>query len=142
MPICYIGLGSNLNNPPQQIAHALQAIDALPESQRLQTSSLYHTKPVGPQDQPDFVNAVTKISTELTPRALLQQLQAIERQQGRRPSYRWGPRVIDLDILLYGEQTIHEPDLIIPHPRMWERAFVMDPLSELMDPPYSTEHQS
>jgi len=131
MAMCYIGLGSNLQHPRQQIQQALQLIDQLPKSQRLKTSNFYDTAPVGPQDQPDFVNAVTQIQTQLEPLVLLRHLQAIEQQQGRKPSCRGGPRVIDLDILLYGQQTIYCPELTIPHPRMWERAFVLEPLHEI-----------
>lgn len=131
MQICYIALGSNLNDPRKQIEKALLALDNLPDTLRLKTSKLYQTKPVGPQQQSDFINAVVKYETSLPPLTLLAELKQIEQQQGRTLTYRWGPRVIDLDILLYGDQKMDLPELTIPHPHMLERLFVLIPLQEI-----------
>ncbi len=130
----YIGLGSNLQNPVEQIYEAIVTIMSLPRSTWCGVSSLYISKPQGPQDQPDFVNAVAVVDTELTPRALLTILQQQEKAQGRVKTRHWGERVIDLDILLYGNVVMNEPDLVIPHPRMQERSFVMVPLLEVILP--------
>jgi len=128
----YIGLGSNLNNPCRQIKTAFQALANLTQTRLLQQSSLYTSKPLGPQDQPDYINAVAKITTQLTPQTLLASLQSIEKQQGRvRHNIHWGARSLDLDILLYGHQTIHEKNLQIPHSQMLKRAFVLYPLCEI-----------
>jgi 2-amino-4-hydroxy-6-hydroxymethyldihydropteridine diphosphokinase len=131
MEDCYIGLGSNLEDPPEQLRLALMFIDRLPDTQRLKTSSFYQTKPVGFTHQPDFTNAVTKIQTALEPLVLLMYLQCIEQQLGRKRLFRGEPRIIDLDLLLYGNQTINESGLIVPHPRMWQREFVLTPLREI-----------
>lgn len=131
MQNCYIALGSNLNNPEQQIQQALLSLDELPNSKCIKTSGIYQTKPVGPQQQPDFCNAVTKLQTILDPLRLLMELKRIEQQQGRMPSYHWGPRIIDLDILLYGKEKVNLPELTIPHPHMLERLFVLIPLQEI-----------
>lgn len=130
----WIGLGSNLDDPPARLEAALAAIDRLPRSRRVSTSPFYRTIPVGPADQPppdqpDFCNAVTAVDTGLAPLALLDALQAIEAAQGRRRTRRWGPRSLDLDILLYGDRYIDEPRLRVPHPRLHERAFVLVPLA-------------
>lgn len=133
--MAYIGLGSNLDEPQQQITVAVQALTSLPASQFIQVSSLYLTKALlpeaRPEPQPDYVNAVVELQTELQPAALLANLQAIEQRQQRQHDYRWGPRNIDLDILLYGEHVIKQPDLIIPHPGLHKRAFVLYPLHEI-----------
>lgn len=128
----YIGLGSNLANPVEQIKSARTAITQIPEVQELAFSSLYHSSPMGPQDQPDYVNAVMCIATDLPPIDLLRCLQRIENEQGRvRKGERWGARTLDLDVLIYGEQIIELPDLIVPHIGLAERAFVLYPLHEI-----------
>lgn len=128
----YVGLGSNLAQPISQVEQALQALASLPGTTLIAHSSLYRTRPVGPQDQPDFVNAVAGLSTALLPEELLDELQHLEQQQGRvRSGERWGPRSLDLDLLLYGGQVIASERLQVPHPRMTERAFVLYPLAEI-----------
>ncbi len=127
----YIGLGSNLNKPAQQIESAQQQIAALPQVELVAHSPLYRSNPVGPQDQPDYVNAVTHIKTRLAPLELLQQLQAIENAHGRLRLVRWGARTLDLDVLLYGEQLIDLPTLQVPHPELTRRAFVLYPLADV-----------
>ncbi len=128
----FIGLGSNLASPAMQIKSAHEAIAALPSIRELAFSSLYHSAPMGPQDQPDYINAVMAIETALSPSALLNDLQHIEQTHGRiRQGQRWGARTLDLDILIYGEQLIELPDLTIPHSGITERAFVLYPLFEI-----------
>ncbi len=128
----YIGLGSNLATPAIQIEAARSAISALEPIQELAFSSLYQSPPMGPQDQPDYVNAVMAIKTSLSAICLLRALQKIELDQGRvRKEERWGARTLDLDILLYGQQVIDLPDLIVPHYGIAERAFVLYPLQEI-----------
>ena len=129
--IAYIGLGSNLQDPPSQLQRALAAIAWLPDTQLLEQSSLYRSAALGYADQPDFVNAVAKIATALTPQALLQALLKIEHQQGRERTFRNAPRILDLDVLLYDDLQLHEPGLTIPHPQMHLRAFVLQPLLEI-----------
>ena len=135
METFYIGLGSNLSgsmgDPQQQIQTALEKISDHPEIHELNTSSFYRTSPVGPQDQPEFINAVAQAKTSLTPLALLDYLQKIENEHGRERKEHWGARTLDLDILIFGQQSIHNTRLIIPHPRIEERAFVLVPLIEL-----------
>ena len=128
----YIGLGSNLQDPENQIRRALLAMQGLPGVELLKSSSLYQSQPMGPPDQPDFVNAVAKVSTVLDPAGLLLVLQRIEyiHQRVRKPQ-RWGPRTLDLDILLYGDLEIDTERLRIPHPGMSEREFVLIPLQEI-----------
>lgn len=128
----YIGLGSNLDSPAAQVAAAIDALADLPDSTLRAVSSYYSNPPMGPQDQPDYVNAVVALDTRLAPRALLDAMQAIERSQGRdRSVQRWGPRTIDLDLLLYGDAVIAEDHLTVPHPGIHERAFVLVPLAEI-----------
>lgn len=128
----YIGLGSNLANPVEQIKSARAAITQIPGLQELAFSSLYHSAPMGPQDQPDYVNAVMGIATDLPPIELLRCLQQIENEQGRvRKDQRWGARTLDLDVLLYGDQIIDLADLIVPHMGLADRAFVLYPLFEI-----------
>jgi len=130
--IVYIGLGSNLSTPAEQIKGARQAIDALAGVQEVACSSLYRSPPMGPQDQPDYVNAVMAVETDLPAIEFLRYLQKIELDHGRvRKDERWGARTLDLDILLYGEQVINHPDLIVPHYGLAERAFVLYPLQEI-----------
>ena len=127
----FIGLGSNLGDPAAQIRRALRALAALPETRLVRQSSLYRNPPAGYLNQPEFINAVARIETRLAPRDLLEELLAIERAHGRVRDIPNGPRTLDLDILLYGERTVREPGLTIPHPRMLERAFVLLPLAEI-----------
>lgn len=127
----YIGLGSNLNHPQQQIQQALQALRQLPETRLVQHSALYRSVPLGPSLQPDYINAVAVLVTQLPPLALLTQLQAIELQQGRvRTEVRWGPRILDLDMLLYDNQQSQDSLLTLPHAGLYERNFVLYPLYE------------
>lgn len=127
----FIAIGSNLAEPAQQVLHALYAIANLPATRLSARSSLYLTAPVGYADQPDFINAVARINTKLTPHALLDALLEIEQQFGRERTFRNAPRVIDLDVLLYNDLQQHDAGLTLPHPRMHERAFVLAPLMEI-----------
>lgn len=128
----YIGIGSNLDDPERQVRSAIVALEHLPESRIVRASRLFRTQPWGRTDQPAFVNAAALLSTRLEPRALLEALLGIERGHGRhRDGTRWGPRVLDLDILLYGDESIEEPGLEIPHPHIAERAFVLLPLADI-----------
>jgi len=130
--IAYIGLGSNLASPVAQIKSARTAIAVIAGVQELGFSSLYSSAPMGPQDQPDYVNAVMAIATDLSPIALLRCLQDIENNQGRvRTGEQWGARTLDLDVLLYGDQKIDLPDLTVPHKGLAERVFVLYPLFEI-----------
>lgn len=129
--LAYIGLGSNLEQPRQQVASALDELDALPLSRVSSASRLYSSRPVGPQDQPDFVNAVAALETQLSPLALLDQLQALEQRHRRRRERHWGPRTLDLDVLLFNTTPVDHPRLQVPHPYMHERAFVLRPLLEI-----------
>lgn len=129
--IAYIGLGSNLHQPIQQIKQALLALDSLPESYLLSYSSFYQSAPMGPQDQPPFINAVAKLATSFTPLELLDQLQAIENQQGRVREERWGARTLDLDLLLYDHTIMQSDRLTLPHYGIKDRDFVLKPLAEL-----------
>ena len=129
----YIGLGANLNQPDEQIIRALEAIAKLADSALLNHSSLYSSKPLGPQQQPDYVNAVAVLQTDLQPQELLEQLQKIELEQGRqRKAERWGPRSLDLDIILFGNRKIQTASLTIPHYHFHTREFVLYPLSEIV----------
>jgi len=130
--VAYIGLGSNLSSPETQLKAARLAITDLPGVCEMAFSSLYRSPPMGPQDQPDYVNAVMAIGTDMSAIELLRCLQKIELDQGRvRKDQRWGARTLDLDILLYGQQMINQPDLIVPHYGLAERAFVLYPLQEI-----------
>lgn len=128
---CYIGLGSNLDQPVEQLGRALQALQQLPDSRWVGASSLYCSPPLGPQDQPDFINAVACLDTLLPPLELLAALQAIEQQHQRVRLRHWGPRTLDLDLLLYGDQSLDLPQLTVPHPGLALRDFVLWPLAEL-----------
>lgn len=128
----YIGLGSNQASPIEQLQRAITALKQSEEVTLVRCSAMYGSKPMGPQDQPDFVNAVAELSTELSPLALLKYLQSIEQIHGRqRNANRWGPRTLDLDILLFGDSSIELPDLIVPHYGLSEREFVLYPLLEI-----------
>ena len=130
MEVAYVGLGSNLAEPQRQLASALRAIASIPSTRLIAQSSFYATAPWGRRDQPDFVNAVAKLETDLSARSLLAELLAIEQRAGRqRDGDRWGPRILDLDILVYGRSRIDEPALRVPHPHLHERAFVLVPLA-------------
>lgn len=131
MSIVYIALGSNLNMPIQQLKLAIQAMADLPDTEIKKVSSLYQSQPLGPQDQPDYVNAVACLDTGLSPLALLDALQNIENEQGRIRLRRWGERTLDLDILLYDNQIIHNERLTVPHYDMQNREFVIVPLYEI-----------
>lgn len=129
---CYIGLGANLDEPVAQLQQAVQALQQLAGSTLVAVSGFYGSKPMGPQDQPDYVNAVAAIDTTLTAEQLLDALQQIEQQQGRqRKAERWGPRTLDLDILLYGNQVIATERLTVPHYGLRVREFVLYPLYEI-----------
>lgn len=128
----YIGIGSNLEDPIRQVQRAFQALNGILASSFVARSPLYRTAPVGgPPDQPDFINAVAALDTGLTPAQLLAVLQALEAAQGRVRTVRWGPRVLDLDLLLYDQLTSDDPWLTLPHPRLHERAFVLYPLHDI-----------
>jgi len=129
--VCFIGLGSNLGESCNQLRMALADIGQLPGTQLLACSSLYRSAPVGYLDQPDFVNAVAKIATTLTPQKLLASLLHIERRHGRERAFPNAPRTLDLDVLLYDDLQIHEAGLTVPHPQMHLRAFVLQPLLEI-----------
>lgn len=145
MVVASIGLGSNLGQPREQIYTALGELNGLPQTQLLAQSSLYRSPPLGlpkgspnvdspntgPSDQPDYINAVAMVETALSPLALLEALQALEHAHGRERSARWGPRTLDLDLLLYGDLMLHSETLTIPHPGLYERNFVLYPLAEL-----------
>ena len=127
----FIGLGSNLLNPSEQVLQAMQAISRLPDTRVVARSSLYRSAPVGYLEQPDFINAVVKIETALAPLALLQALLALEQENGRTREFQNAPRTLDLDVLLYDEIRHHEHGLTVPHPQMHRRAFVLQPLLEI-----------
>ena len=129
--VAFIGLGSNLNNPVSQVELAITNLAKLPKTQLLKSSSLYFSKPQGPQDQPDFVNAVAKVETGLSAEELLTALQEQERAHGKKKIREWGERIIDLDILLFGEQVIKTANLQIPHPQLSLRDFVLIPLQQV-----------
>ncbi len=128
----YIGLGSNLADPQAQVRTALAELDEISNTNLVKASSLYVSKPMGPSDQPDYINAVAKISTQLSPEELLTALQEIEQDhQRKRKQERWGPRTLDLDIIMYGEQQMDTKKLQIPHYGVAVREFVLVPLQEL-----------
>ena len=129
--LAYIGLGSNLESPIEQVRTAVDELATLPLTRLVAASSLYASRPVGPQNQPDFINAVAALETRLSPLALLDQLQALEQRHRRRRQRHWGPRTLDLDLLLYAHDDIQTPRLNVPHPQMTARAFVLAPLAEI-----------
>ncbi len=132
MPRAYIGIGSNLGMPRRQVEAALAELRQVPHSALLVQSPLYRSKPVGPQDQPDYINAVAAVDTGLEALDLLEALQSIEqRYDRRRDGERWGARTLDLDILLYGDQQIDSDRLQVPHPEMPRRGFVLQPLHDI-----------
>ncbi|MGA9665919.1 MAG: 2-amino-4-hydroxy-6-hydroxymethyldihydropteridine diphosphokinase [Gallionella sp.] len=129
--VAFIGLGSNLEHPHRQLQQAFVDLEGLPDTRLLARSSLYRSAPLGCTDQPDFVNAVAKIATDLAPQALLDALLRIEHQHGRERTFRNAPRTLDLDVLLYDGLQLHGHGLTIPHPQMHKRAFVLQPLLEI-----------
>ncbi|WP_258576348.1 2-amino-4-hydroxy-6-hydroxymethyldihydropteridine diphosphokinase [Candidatus Pantoea persica] len=132
MTRAYLALGSNLADPLQQVDAALRALDALPDTTRVATSAFYRTPPYGPPNQPDYLNAAVALETALAPKALLDHTQRIELEHGRvRKSERWGPRTLDIDIMLFGQLSLNTPRLIVPHYDMYNRAFMLVPLLEL-----------
>lgn len=132
MTLAYVGLGSNIDDPRQQVATAIAALDKLPSTRLSRYSSLYRSAPWGMVDQPDFFNAVAELQTELDAASLLEKLLEIEHRLGRRrDGLRWGPRRIDLDLLVHGVEATMSATLQLPHPRIGERAFVLMPLAEI-----------
>ena len=132
MTLAYIAIGSNLASPLEQVNAAVQALGEIPQSKIVAVSSFYRTPPLGPQDQPDYLNAAVVLETALDAETLLDNTQRIELQQGRvRKAERWGPRTLDLDLLLYDDQVLDGPELTLPHPRLHLRAFVLVPLAEI-----------
>ena len=133
MTTAFVGIGSNLGEPERQIAAALEQLAAEDGIDVVAVSTLRETEPVGYLEQPNFLNGAAQLETELAPSELLERLLAIEGRLGRvrGEGPRFGPRTIDLDLLLYGDESISEPGLTVPHPRMWERRFVLEPLAEL-----------
>ena len=127
----FIGIGSNIADPESQVHSAQQALKTLPMTRFIGCSSMYKSPPMGPQDQPDYINAVTELETLLTPHDILDCLQKIEEQQGRVRGRHWGERTIDLDLLLYGDELIADARLKVPHLGIAQRAFVLYPLAEI-----------
>lgn len=127
----FIGLGSNLAEPSVQLAQAVIRLAALPDTELVAQSPFYRSRPVGPQDQPDFVNGAVWLRTTLSPLALLDHMQEIEQAHGRVRVQHWGPRTLDLDLLVYGDETLSEPQLTVPHPELPNRDFVLQPLLDL-----------
>ena len=132
MTLAYIALGSNLASPLAQVQAAIHALGEIPHSRVVNVSSFYRTPPLGPQDQPDYLNAAVALETTLSPEALLDHTQRIELQQGRvRKAERWGPRTLDLDIMLFGDALINSERLTVPHSDMRNRGFMLWPLFEI-----------
>ena len=131
MATAYIGLGSNLDNPVARIESAIHALKRFPGTTLLCCSSCYRSKPVGPQNQPDYINAVARVDTSLTAVQLLENLQAVENRQDRVRTRRWGPRTLDLDLLLFDDLVLQSDTLTLPHPEMHRRGFVLYPLYEI-----------
>ena len=128
----YVGLGSNLQGPVKQLEKTFEELNAIPVTRLMKQSSLYRSEPFGGVEQPDFVNAVAALLTQLSAQDLLRELQRIENERGReRGDVRWGPRILDLDLLVYSDQVIDELDLSVPHPGISERNFVLLPLGEI-----------
>lgn len=127
----FVGLGSNLGDPEEQVRHAFEALDDLALTRLVASSPLYRSDPIGPPGQPDYINAVAHLCTGLGAIELLDALQSIESRQGRVRAVRWGPRTLDLDLLLFGNEIIDSPRLTVPHPHLAERAFVLLPLRDV-----------
>ena len=131
MTLAYVGIGSNLDDPQAHVTRAFGELAALPRTRLKARSSLYRSAPVGYAGQPDFINAVAALDTDLSARKLLEGMRGIEQTHGRKRSFANAPRTLDLDLLLYGKETITTAELVVPHPRMHERAFVLKPLLEI-----------
>lgn len=132
MMTCYILLGSNLEEPVQQVKTALSELNEISKTKLIKQSKFYLSKPLGTIPQPDYVNVVAELNTHLTAHELLEELQLIEKKHGRvKTTRRWGPRTLDLDLLLYGNKIINSPSLIVPHPELKQRNFVLFPLAEI-----------
>lgn len=131
MITAYIALGSNIGDREAHIGLARRRLATFPATRLLAMSRLYETQPVGPAGPDKFLNAAAAVQTSLPPRELLEHLLRIERMAGRERHIRWGPRTLDLDLLLYGDTVLHEDDLTVPHPRLHERRFVLEPLAEI-----------
>ena len=131
MTKAYVGLGSNLDDPRSQVTRAIAELGAIAETRLVKQSSLYRTEPVGYAAQPDFINAVAEVDTALDAPRLLGELHAIEARHRRVRSFANAPRTLDLDLLLFGSEKIDTAPLVVPHPRMHERAFVLEPLLEI-----------
>lgn len=131
MTDAFIGLGSNLADPTAQLARAVTELATLPDTTLVAQSAFYSSHPVGPQDQPDFVNGAVWLRTRLRPLQLLDHLQEIERHHGRERKQHWGPRTLDLDLLIFGDHTINDERLTVPHPELPNRDFVLQPLLDL-----------
>ena len=129
--ISFIGLGSNMGKPLDRCREGIEYLQAVPGTQVLRCSSFYQTEPVGFADQEWFINAVVEIRTTLSARELIHELQSIENRMGRQKPVKWGPRIIDLDILLYGQEVIQTENLVVPHPELHKRRFVVEPLNEI-----------
>ena len=128
----YVALGSNLSEPQRQVERAFEALAAMPGAKLVQRSGLWRSQPMGPQDQPEFINAAAGLVTTTAPREFLTELKSIERRLGRNePAVRWGPRSIDLDLLVFGDEELNEPGLVLPHPGLHQRNFVLYPLAEI-----------
>jgi 2-amino-4-hydroxy-6-hydroxymethyldihydropteridine diphosphokinase len=133
MIVCYLGIGSNLGERRKNIKEAVKKINSLRATKALKISGIIRSKPAGgPAGQPEFLNAALKVRTKLSPALLLTGLKTIEKEMGRKKTLRFGPRIIDLDILLYGDKVIERKSLVVPHPRIFERDFVLKPLLEIM----------
>ncbi|EED31398.1 2-amino-4-hydroxy-6-hydroxymethyldihydropteridine pyrophosphokinase [gamma proteobacterium NOR5-3] len=132
MTRCFIGLGANLGNSHHTLQQAAEDLENLPASTAAGRSPIYRSAPVGPQDQADYLNAVLALDTTLAPLTLLTSLQTLEQKAGRRRSVRWGPRTLDLDILIYGDCVLESERLTLPHPRLFERNFVLRPLADIV----------
>jgi len=131
MPKAFVGLGANLGQPAVQLQAAVHALAALPDTTLMAQSSCYRSAAIGPQEQPDYCNAVVQLATDLAPHALLKAMQAIENEAGRVRGERWGPRVLDLDLLLYDALTCSDAQLTLPHSQLAMRRFVLQPLAEI-----------
>jgi 2-amino-4-hydroxy-6-hydroxymethyldihydropteridine diphosphokinase len=129
--VAFIGLGANLGQPRRQLELALAELDRIPHTRVVRRSSFYRSAPMGYADQPEFINAVAQLETALAAKRLLVEMQAIEHRQGRQRSFANAPRILDLDMLLFGDAIVNESGLTLPHPRMHERAFVLMPLLEI-----------
>ena len=131
MTLAYVGIGSNLDGPREQVQQAFDELEKIPRTRLTRRSSLYRSAPMGYADQPEFVNAVGELDSALSPMEILQQLQQIENRRGRDRSFPNAPRTLDLDLLLFDSESVNSETLTLPHPRMHERAFVLKPLLEI-----------